>query len=68
MAGEYKITSVRERPDITPQGKVIQVVAADFVTARGASGSVSMPVEDYTDAKMKEAIAKKARSFDALYQ
>lgn len=66
MAEVYRITSIRKRPDIDDAGRFVEVYEVSFVTAKGASSSVRIPVSQFTPEVARKKVAEEAGNLDAL--
>lgn len=67
MAAEaYKITSIRKRPDIDATGRFVEVYEITFVTGKGASSSIKIPVGVFSPEEARKQVAQEAQKLDSL--
>jgi len=66
MPEPYRITSIRKRPDIDDTGRFVEVYEVQFVTAKGASSSVRIPVREFSPERARQIVAEEAKQLDSL--
>lgn len=60
----YEVTDVRERRRFTPSGVETDSVEIRFTTQHGASGFVSVPMDEYDKEKVAEILQAKAKKLE----
>lgn len=63
----YKVTDTREISEMTPGGGRRTLYRVWLQTPRGATGTVDVPVEDWTPERLRSILEDKAKDLDLAY-
>jgi len=61
-----KVTGIRKRPKILPDGSFVDVYEISFISDKGISGTVDIPEAEFTPQKAREKAVKMAQDLDAV--
>jgi len=60
----YRIVSIRETTDITPEGLFVRYIEVEYETKSGIRGHVRIKKEEFTKEKAEELVEKEAREIE----
>lgn len=61
-----KVTSIRKRPKILPDGRFVEVYEVSFVSDKGISGTVDIEETEFTPEKARKKALDMAKQLDAV--
>lgn len=67
MAEGWRIVAQRQTTDLTPDGRFDEVMEITFMTAEQVTGTVRIPVGQYTPDYVREVISARAAQISAVH-
>lgn len=67
MADGWRIVAQRQTTDLTPDGRFQEVMEITFTTDQDVSGTVRIPVTQYTAENVREVISARAAQISAVH-
>jgi len=61
-----KVTGIRKRPKILPDGRFVDVYEVSFVSDKGITGTVDVTEAEFTPERAREKAIKMARDLDKV--
>jgi len=61
-----KVTGIRKRPKILPDGRFVEVYEVAFISDKGITGTVDVTETEFTPERAREKAFKLARDLDKV--
>lgn len=61
-----KVTGIRKRPKILPDGRFVEVYEVSFVSDKGISGTVDVLEQEFSPEKARQKALDMAKQLDAV--
>lgn len=67
MAEKWRVTAQRQTSELTPAGSFIDVMEVHFDVIGVSSGTVKLPLSQYTEEAVRDAIEEQASKMIAVH-